>query len=70
MKICITRCSFCDIFIFLRKDAAFLSKGRIQVLTENEDELERRINIQSGELLAYLVKKKVMTEVDKEMIMV
>ena len=55
---------------FFRKDVAFLSKDRIQVLTENEDELERRINIQSGELLAYLVKKKVITEVDKEMIMV
>ena len=60
----------CDIFIFLRKEAAFLSKDRIQVLTVNEDELERRINIQSGELLDYLVKKKVITEVDNKMIMV
>ena len=70
MKICITRCSFCDVFIFLRKEAAFLSEDRLQVLTENEDELERKINIQSEELLDYLVKKKVMTKVDKKMIMV
>ena len=53
-----------------RKDTVWLSKDRQDILQKNAKELERRINIETGELLEYLVDYNVITQKDKDFIMV
>ena len=53
-----------------RKDTARLSEDRQDILQKNAKELEGRINIETGELLDYLVDYNVITQKDKDFIMV
>ena len=53
-----------------RDPGGLLDEDRKLILVKNRSQLKTTINIQSGELLEHLVKQNVITEPDKDMIMV
>ena len=56
--------------MFFRKAEDLLSEACCNLLRENTPKLERAINIKSEKLLDYLVRDEVITENDKDSIMV